>query len=77
VPQVRFTGDLVIPVIHQMEKMRNSLITLEIDRRGKDGLLCLDNMRADITVAFYLLVYVTAEYVLKVAKSIGADRSSD
>ncbi|MCE2571303.1 flotillin family protein [Motilimonas eburnea] len=76
-PKVRFTGALVIPVIHKMEKMRISLITLEIDRRGKDGLICLDNMRADITVAFYLRVNETAEDVLKVAKSIGADRASD
>ena len=77
IPKVRFTGALVIPVIHKMEKMRISLITLEIDRRGKDGLICLDNIRADITVAFYLRVNETAEDVLKVAKSIGADRASD
>jgi uncharacterized membrane protein YqiK len=57
--------------------MRISLITLEVDRRGKDGLICEDNMRADISVAFYLRVNETTEDVLKVAKSIGADRASD
>lgn len=57
--------------------MKVSLITLEVDRRGKDGLICLDNMRADITVAFYLRVNETSEDVLRVAKSIGADRASD
>ncbi|MFV0477838.1 MAG: flotillin family protein [Parahaliea sp.] len=57
--------------------MKISLITLEVDRRGKDGLICADNMRADITVAFYLRVNETAEDVLKVAKSIGANRASD
>src|SRR5690606_8198074 len=36
-----------------------------------------DNMRADITVAFYLRVNETPEDVLKVAKSIGANRASD
>ena len=56
--------------------MRISLITMEVDRRGKDGLICADNMRADITVAFYLRVNETAEDVLKVAKSIGANRAS-
>jgi len=40
-------------------------------------LICLDNMRADISVAFYLRVNETAEDVLKVAKSIGASRASD
>ncbi|RJG51670.1 hypothetical protein D1Z90_01725 [Motilimonas pumila] len=77
VPKVRFTGAMVIPVIHKMEQMRISLITLEIDRRGQDGLICSDNIRADITVAFYLRVNETAEDVLKVAKSIGAERASD
>ena len=76
-PKVKFTGGLVYPVIHKKELMRISLITLEVDRRGKDGLICRDNMRADITVAFYLRVNETPEDVLKVAKSIGAERASD
>ncbi|MFB9068078.1 flotillin family protein [Pseudofulvimonas gallinarii] len=76
-PKVHFTGALVYPVIYKKEFMKISLITLEVDRRGKDGLICRDNMRADITVAFYLRVNETAEDVLKVAKSIGVDRASD
>ncbi|MFQ3282138.1 hypothetical protein [Reinekea sp.] len=76
-PKVKFTGGFVIPVIYKKELMRISLITMEVDRRGKDGLICADNMRADITVAFYLRVNETSEDVLKVAKSIGADRASD
>jgi uncharacterized membrane protein YqiK len=76
-PKVKFTGGFVLPVVYKKELMRISLITMEVDRRGKDGLICADNMRADITVAFYLRVNETAEDVLKVAKSIGADRASD
>jgi len=76
-PKVHFTGALVYPIIYKKELMRISLITLEVDRRGKDGLICKDNMRADITVAFYLRVNETSEDVLKVAKSIGASRASD
>ncbi len=76
-PKVHFTGALVYPIINKKELMKVSLITLEVDRRGKDGLICADNMRADITVAFYLRVNETTEDVLKVAKSIGADRASD
>ncbi len=76
-PKVHFTGALVYPIIYKKELMKISLITLEVDRRGKDGLICLDNMRADITVAFYLRVNETPEDVLKVAKSIGATRASD
>ncbi len=76
-PKVHFTGALVYPVIYKKELMKISLITLEVDRRAKDGLIYSDNMRADITVAFYLRVNETAQDVLKVAKAIGAERASD
>lgn len=76
-PKVHFTGALVLPVVYKKELMQISLLTLEVDRRGKDGLICRDNMRADITVAFYLRVNETQQDVLKVAKSIGAERASD
>ena len=76
-PKIHFTGALVYPIIHKKELMNISLITLDVDRRGRDGLICKDNMRADISVAFYLRVNETAEDVLRVAKSIGADRASD
>ena len=76
-PKVRFTGALIIPVLYRAELMQISLITLQIDRRGKEGLICRDNMRADITVAFYLRVNETQADVLRVAKALGADRASD
>jgi uncharacterized membrane protein YqiK len=76
-PKVHFTGALIVPVLYRAELMRISLITLQVDRRGKEGLICRDNMRADIAVAFYLRVNETQEDVLRVAKAIGADRASD
>ncbi|WP_202843692.1 flotillin family protein [Luteimonas saliphila] len=76
-PKVHFTGALIIPVLYRAELMRISLITLEVDRRGKEGLICRDNMRADIAVAFYLRVNETQADVLRVAKALGADRASD
>lgn len=76
-PKVHFTGALVYPVIYKKEFMKISLLTMEVDRRGKDGLICQDNLRADITVAFYLRVNETQQDVLKVAKAIGVDRASD
>lgn len=57
--------------------MKISVITLELNRTGKEGLICKDNLRADITVAFYLRVNETAEDVLRVAKSVGVGRASD
>lgn len=76
-PKVKFTGGVVWPVINKKELMKISLITLQVDRANKDGLICKDNIRADISVAFYLRVNETSQDVLKVAKSIGVERASD
>ncbi|BCE00294.1 SPFH domain-containing protein [Marinicellulosiphila megalodicopiae] len=72
---VEFTGRIVLPIIHHKEVMDISLKTIEIDRRGKDGLICLDNIRADIKVAFFVRVNNTKQDVLKVAKTIGCTRT--
>jgi uncharacterized membrane protein YqiK len=76
-PKVTFSGGFVWPIINYKELMKISLITLEVDRRGKDGLICQDNMRADITVAFYIRVNETEQDVLRVAKAVGTQRASD
>ena len=76
VPEVTFTGRTVWPIIHKKEFMIISLKTIEIDRRGRDGLICKDNIRADIKVTFFVRVNKTKEDVLKVAQAIGCDRAS-
>lgn len=76
-PVVTFTGKIVLPVIHKAEVMEISLKTIEIDRRGHEGLICKDNIRADIKVAFFVRVNKTQEDVLKVAQAIGCARASD
>lgn len=74
--QVSFTGKVVIPVLHQHEMMNISVKRIEIDRTGQNGLICKDNMRADIKVAFFVRVNPTEADVKKVAQSIGCDRAS-
>ncbi|MBN8468423.1 hypothetical protein JYJ95_18055 [Corallococcus exiguus] len=76
-PTVTFTGSVVLPIVHRAEVMDISLKTVEIDRRGKEGLICQDNIRADIKVTFFVRVNKTREDVLKVAQSIGCARASD
>ena len=76
VPEVTFTGRTVWPVIHKKEFMNISLKTIEIDRRAQDGLICKDNIRADIKVTFFVRVNKTKEDVLKVAQAIGCERAS-
>lgn len=75
-PDVTFTGDFVLPVIHKAEIMDISVKTIEIDRRSKDGLICRDNIRADIKVTFFVRVNKRVEDVIKVAQSIGCARAS-
>jgi len=76
VPDVTFTGRMVIPIIHKKEIMNMSLKTIEIDRRKQDGLICKDNIRADIKVTFFVRVNKTKDDVLKVAQAIGCERAS-
>jgi uncharacterized membrane protein YqiK len=76
-PEVTFTGRMVYPIIHKAELMDISLKTIEIDRTGNEGLICQDNIRADIKVKFFVRVNKTAEDVLKVAQGIGCERASN
>ena len=75
-PDVTFTGRMVYPVIHKAEMMDIALKTIEIARTGNDGLICQDNIRADIKVTFFVRVNKTAEDVLRVAQGIGCERAS-
>ena len=74
---VSFTTTFVLPILYRLEIMDISLKRIEIERSGKDGLICKDNIRADIKVAFFVRVNKTVEDVLKVAQSIGCQRASD
>ncbi len=76
-PDVTFTGGVVLPVFHRAEVMDISVKTIEIARAGTDGLICADNIRADIKVTFFVRVNKTVQDVLKVAQSIGCTRASD
>ena len=75
--KVSFSGILVVPVLHKLEVMDITLKAMEISRVGKDGLICKDNLRADIKVSFFIRVNKTKEDVVHVAQSIGCNRASD
>lgn len=69
-------GALVWPVIHRYEKMDLTLKSFEIAREGAEGLICKDNIRADIKCAFFIRVDKTTEEIKEVAQSIGCKRAS-
>jgi flotillin len=74
--KVSFSGTIVLPILHQLEYMDISVKRIEIDRNGKNGLICMDNLRADLKVAFFVRVNQTPQDVLKVAQSVGCIRAS-
>jgi uncharacterized membrane protein YqiK len=73
---VTFTGAIVLPVLHKAEVMDISVKTIEIERSGNEGLICRDNIRADIRITFFVRVNKTVEDVIAVAQAIGTARAS-
>ena len=71
------TGIWVVPVMHRAEQMDLSVKRIEITRSGEAGLVCRDNIRADIEVAFFVRVNNTREHILNVAQSLGCRRASE
>ena len=74
--KVSFSGLVVIPVLHKAEMMDISVKRIEIDRSGEDGLICKDNIRADIKVAFFVRVNKDIQEVANVAQFLGCQRAS-
>ncbi len=70
-------GLYVVPVFHRVEIMDISVKKIQIERLGDNGLLCKDNMRADIKVAFFVRVNNEVEFIKKVAQTVGCERASD
>ncbi|MEO2036900.1 MAG: flotillin family protein, partial [Planctomycetaceae bacterium] len=70
-------GAWIVPIIHRAEMMDLSVKRIEIHRRDKQGLICQDNIRADIEVAFFVRVNNTTQDILQVAQSLGCRRASE
>jgi uncharacterized membrane protein YqiK len=77
---------LRVPIFQQLQIMDLSVKKLEVVRKGKDGLICQDNIRADIEVVFYVRVNDeksevngrTGYYDIKtVATQVGCERASE
>src|SRR6478672_3962683 len=75
--KVSFSGMFVIPIIHRLEVMDITIKSMMIARHGSEGLVCKDNLRADVKVNFFIQVNKTPVDVMHVAQSIGCKRASD
>jgi len=69
-------GLYVVPVLHRVEVMDISVKKIQIERLATEGLICKDNMRADIKVAFFVRVNNEVDFIKKVAQTIGVERAS-
>ncbi|HIA17914.1 MAG TPA: hypothetical protein EYN70_00565 [Planctomycetaceae bacterium] len=70
-------GIFVIPFLHRAEVMDLSLKRIDIKLRGESGLICQDNVRANIEVSFYVRVNNKIQDILQVAEAVGCQRASD
>ena len=77
---------LCVPILQQLQIMDISMKKLVVVRKGKDGLICQDNIRADIEVVFYVRVNdekseidgKTDYHDIKtVATQVGCERASE
>src|SRR5688572_30584207 len=76
-PRVVFTRALVLPILHRAETIDLAMHSVQLSRRGREGLVCRDSIRADVQATFLVRVNRTAEDVLRVADSVGCARASD
>lgn len=75
--KVFYNAGLVVPVLHKMEIMDISVKKLDVERTGANGLICKDNIRADIKVTFFIKINKSTADIINVAQTIGCERASD
>lgn len=75
--KVFFNAGLVVPVLHKMEIMDISVKKLDVERTGLNGLICKDNIRADIKVTFFIKINKSTADIINVAQTIGCERASE
>jgi len=75
--KVFFNAGLVVPVLHKMEIMDISVKKLDVYRTGTTGLICKDNIRADIKVTFFIKINKSTVDIINVAQTIGCARASE
>lgn len=75
--KVSFSGGIVFPVVHKAEFMDITTKKLTITRKGGEGLVCKDFIRADVDMNFFLRIPENADNVIQVATSIGCRRAAE
>lgn len=67
------TGIFVIPILHKVEEIDISLKTIQLS----EVIQTSDNQLVEIQADFYIRIYNTKETIIKVAQTIGCERTSN
>ena len=65
------------PFLHRCDSIDIQVKKLDVARKGKDCLICQDNIRVDIEVSFYLRVGADEESIREVAETVGCEAAAD
>lgn len=66
-------GAIVIPFLHEVVWVSLKTFEIPIDRRGKDALLTMDKLRADVVAEFYVKVEPEDDPIGAASRSFGMD----
>ena len=73
--RVSMSSGVVWPVIQKGELIDITSRVMSIQRREGEGLICMDNLRADVIVEFTLRINPNPEDILMVARAVGCSRA--
>jgi flotillin len=69
-------GCLVVPVIHNLNRVLLETMKLEVVRLGPDALICKDFLRVDVSAEFYIRVNKNEGGVMAAATTLGRDATN-
>lgn len=71
--KVSFQGILVVPFLHNLERLDITVKTYELNKSGENHLLTRDGRKLEIATIFYLRINQTEQAVIQVAQAFGSD----
>lgn len=74
--RVSFGNALVWPLLQRAEVLDLSVRKVVVERRGRQGLSCMDGIRVDLRATFLVKVGRREEDVLRVAREVGCARAN-
>lgn len=74
--RVSLGGALVLPLVHRAEVLDLSVRKVVVERRGRQGVSCMDGIRVDLRATLLVKVGRVEADVLRVAREVGCARAN-